>query len=174
MKVPVHRETISPRKPQLHGSFSWSASIYCSFEGRPAPIGNSLRDRNIQYGTASERSFLSHPCLDITNVSIFSITAHEYRAMMAAVITHLCLCFGFFEQMIYTYFPPFRLTLLHPLHSFFTELRTFMPRTCSAVRLRDDAGDLDAVLPIRRRWKAVVRVDRAEVVLMLRCAGDAW
>jgi len=30
--------------------------------------------------------------------------------------------------MIYTYFPPFRLTLLHPSHSFLTELRTFMPR----------------------------------------------
>jgi hypothetical protein len=35
--------------------------------------------------------------------------------------------------MIYTYRPFFLLTLLHPSHSFFTELRTFMPRICGAV-----------------------------------------
>ena len=34
---------------------------------------------------------------------------------------------------MYTYFPFFRLTLLHPSHSFLTELRTFMPRTCVRV-----------------------------------------
>lgn len=44
--------------------------------------------------------------------------------------THLCLCFGFFEQIIYTYRPFFLRTLLHPSHSFLTELRTFMPRVC--------------------------------------------
>lgn len=44
--------------------------------------------------------------------------------------THLCLCLGFFEQMMYTYLPPFLLTLLQPSHSFLTELRTFIPRTC--------------------------------------------
>ena len=44
--------------------------------------------------------------------------------------THLCLCFGFLLQMIYTYLPPFLRTLLHPSHNFLTELRTFMPRTC--------------------------------------------
>jgi hypothetical protein len=48
-------------------------------------------------------------------------------------ITHLCLCFGFLLQIIYTYRPFFLLTLLHPSHSFFTELRTFMPRVCGAV-----------------------------------------
>lgn len=46
------------------------------------------------------------------------------------ILTHLCLCFGFFEQIIYTYRPFFLLTLLHPSHSFLTELRTFMPRVC--------------------------------------------
>jgi len=37
--------------------------------------------------------------------------------------------------MIYTcpkpFLPPFLLTLLQPSHNFFTELRTFMPLTCS-------------------------------------------
>ena len=46
-------------------------------------------------------------------------------------ITYLCLCLGFFEQIMYTYLPPFLLTLLQPSHSFLTELRTFIPRTCS-------------------------------------------
>jgi hypothetical protein len=32
--------------------------------------------------------------------------------------------------MMYTYLPPFLLTLLQPSHSFFTELRTFIPRIC--------------------------------------------
>lgn len=50
--------------------------------------------------------------------------------------TYLCLCFGFLLQIIYTYFPPFRLTLLHPSHSFFTELRTFMPRICCRATAR--------------------------------------
>jgi hypothetical protein len=45
---------------------------------------------------------------------------------------YLCLCFGFLLQIIYTYLPFFRLTLLHPSHSFLTELRTFMPRVCCA------------------------------------------
>jgi hypothetical protein len=45
--------------------------------------------------------------------------------------THLCLCFGFLLQIIYTYLPFFLLTLLHPSHSFFTELRTFMPLACA-------------------------------------------
>lgn len=31
---------------------------------------------------------------------------------------------------MYTYLPPFLLTLLQPSHSFLTELRTFMPRIC--------------------------------------------
>lgn len=31
---------------------------------------------------------------------------------------------------MYTYFPPFRLTLLHPSQSFFTDVRTFIPRVC--------------------------------------------
>jgi hypothetical protein len=31
---------------------------------------------------------------------------------------------------MYTYLPPFLLTLLQPSHSFLTELRTFIPRTC--------------------------------------------
>lgn len=30
-------------------------------------------------------------------------------------------------------FPPFLLTLLQPSHSFFTELRTFIPLTCSEI-----------------------------------------
>jgi hypothetical protein len=33
--------------------------------------------------------------------------------------------------MIYTYFPPFLLTLLHPSHSFFTELRTYHTKPTS-------------------------------------------
>lgn len=44
--------------------------------------------------------------------------------------TYLCLCFGFLLQIIYTYRPFFLRTLLHPSHSFLTELRTFMPRAC--------------------------------------------
>jgi hypothetical protein len=44
--------------------------------------------------------------------------------------TYLCLCFGFLLQIIYTYRPFFLRTLLHPSHSFLTELRTFMPRDC--------------------------------------------
>jgi hypothetical protein len=35
--------------------------------------------------------------------------------------------------MMYTYRPFFLLTLLHPSHSFLTELLTFMPRDCCAV-----------------------------------------
>ena len=31
---------------------------------------------------------------------------------------------------MYTYLPPFLLTLLQPSHSFLTELRTFIPRIC--------------------------------------------
>ena len=34
---------------------------------------------------------------------------------------------------MYTYWPPFLLTLLQPSHSFLTELRTFIPRTCCLV-----------------------------------------
>ena len=49
---------------------------------------------------------------------------------MSNFTTYLCLCLGFFEQMMYTYLPPFLLTLLQPSHSFLTELRTFIPRTC--------------------------------------------
>lgn len=45
-------------------------------------------------------------------------------------LTHLCLCFGFLLQIIYTYFPFFLRTLLHPSHSFLTELRTFIPLVC--------------------------------------------
>ncbi|KAK7188756.1 hypothetical protein PSPO01_05389 [Paraphaeosphaeria sporulosa] len=62
--------------------------------------------------------------------------------------TYLCLCFGFLLQMMYTYFPFFLRTLLHPSHSFFTDDRTFMPRVCCCIRSpanRDDklamAGD---------------------------------
>lgn len=54
--------------------------------------------------------------------------------------THRCLCFGFLLQIIYTYFPFFLLTLLHPSHSFLTELRTFMPRVCCCC---DDDNDND-------------------------------
>jgi len=37
-----------------------------------------------------------------------------------------CLCFGFFEQTMYT--RPFLNTTLHPSHIFLTDERTFMPR----------------------------------------------
>lgn len=37
---------------------------------------------------------------------------------------------------MYTYFPPFLLTLLQPSHSFLTLLRTFMPLTCCLVTMR--------------------------------------
>ena len=59
---------------------------------------------------------------------------------------------------MYTYFPPFLLTLLHPLHNFLTELRTFMPRICcSAIRLLAGVCVRDGLALRWRRWKADVR-----------------
>ena len=75
-----------------------------------------------------------------------------------------CLCFAFFEQMMYTY--PFRLTLcstpmsasiptvtilnrrtLHPSHSFLTLLRTFIPleMPCASACVGTSSGLLDSV-----------------------------
>lgn len=67
--------------------------------------------------------FVVYPCLAIVSTHLYTILlTHSY----------LCLCFGFLLQMIYTYRPFFLLTLLHPSHSFLTELLTFMPRDCCA------------------------------------------
>jgi hypothetical protein len=55
--------------------------------------------------------------------------SHSFTIAKREAGTYLCLCFGFFEQIMYTYLPPFLLTLLQPSHSFLTELRTFIPRT---------------------------------------------
>jgi hypothetical protein len=57
------------------------------------------------------------------------LVSHSFTVAELEKATYLCLCFGFFEQMMYTYLPPFLLTLLQPSHSFLTELRTFIPRT---------------------------------------------
>jgi hypothetical protein len=69
-----------------------------------------------------------HPCLPL-----ISPLSQKSCILPRQIQTHLCLCFGFLLQIIYTYLPFFRLTLLHPSHSFLTELRTFMPRFCGAV-----------------------------------------
>ena len=83
-----------------------------------------------------------YPCLKRISVSPMVIRSH---------VAYLCLCLAFFEQIIYTYFPPFLLTLLHPSQSFFTELRTFIPRICCLVTTRL----LCAGLPCNRRvWNA--------------------
>jgi hypothetical protein len=67
-----------------------------------------------------------HPCLNQCQCSTLHAIPKTHNS-------YLCLCFGFLLQMIYTYLPFFLLTLLHPSHSFLTELRTFMPRICGAV-----------------------------------------
>jgi hypothetical protein len=65
---------------------------------------------------------------------------------------------------MYTYRPPFLLTLLHPSHNFLTELRTFMPRACCASCSRS---------PLKRDvrswrgcgcWRAARRVGRRRVL----------
>ena len=61
------------------------------------------------------------------------ISTTPCKSLPADESTYLCLCFGFLLQIMYTYFPPFRFTLLHPSHSFLTELRTFIPRICCRV-----------------------------------------
>lgn len=116
-----------------------------------------------------------HPCLHSAAVShCLYIAASGVCLRAGSEPTHLCLCFGFFEQMMYTYFPPFLLTLLHPLHSFLTELRTFMPLTCSPALLRARPCALDDGLLNLRRWKEVAREDGVEaVVTVLREAAGA-
>jgi hypothetical protein len=87
------------------------------------------------------------------------------------------LCFGFLLQIIYTYFPFFLLTLLHPSHSFLTELRTFIPLVCSTfcgirrfdkrdVRAEVVVGFVVEIIGRRRahvwmlRWRGVVKKRR--------------
>jgi hypothetical protein len=79
--------------------------------------------------------------------------------------THLCLCFGFLLQIIYTYLPPFLRTLLHPSHSFFTELRTFMPRVCCAPCMRS---------PERRDVSALRTDGRARRSSGLQAHVEVW
>jgi hypothetical protein len=53
--------------------------------------------------------------------------------------------------MMYTYLPFFLLTLLHPSHSFLTELRTFMPLVCGGVcSLRPLKRDVSSLMGERR------------------------
>lgn len=64
---------------------------------------------------------------------------------------------GFFEQIIYTYLPFFLRTLLHPSHSFLTELRTFMPRVCCCTN--DCTADCDCACtrnPLKREIRLCV------------------
>lgn len=84
--------------------------------------------------------------------------------------------------MIYTYFPPFLRTDLHPSQSFFTDVRTFMPRVwvthielATAVERCDDreadvrerrASD-DVSARLGRDGLAVVRY-RVQVVVVRR------
>jgi hypothetical protein len=97
----------------------------------------------------SSRTTSNHPCLFRTLASSPQ-TNYSNRAN-----PHLCLCFGFLLQIIYTYRPFFLRTLLHPSHIFLTELRTFIPRTCGAVCRR---------IPLKRAVKSAsgcgVRVAR--------------
>lgn len=72
---------------------------------------------------------------------------------------------------MYTYFPPFLLTLLHPLHSFFTELRTFIPLICSPTRRCDNVDARGAPSLSRSRWNAAVSDDCVEVVLSVLREG---
>lgn len=90
---------------------------------------------------------IDHPCLHTRQPNSILDPSSTLK-------THLCLCLGFFEQMIYTYLPFFLLTLLHPSHSFLTELRTFMPLVCCT---SPDAG---AGAPIR---SPAIRVSRLGV-----------
>lgn len=82
-------------------------------------------------------------------------------------ITYLCLCFGFLLQMMYTYLPPFLRTLLHPSHSFLTELRTFIPRTCCLVRTLVMGADW-----IWSLWKADVSEGRFDEHWELHCLRE--
>lgn len=74
-------------------------------------------------------SFLNHGQLGSLSLPTLQSASFWFQKNMR-METYLCLCFGFLLQIMYTYFPPFRRTLLHPSHSFFTELLTFIPRIC--------------------------------------------
>ena len=85
--------------------------------------------------------------------------------------------------MIYTYRPFFLLTLLHPSHSFLTELRTFMPRVCGAVctrrPLKRDVRSEMPGLGCRRRSEGRTSVLQAQVgvwmcVCMERVRRATW